>query len=136
MPTTQKSKRGAMLTVVAVLFALLAVSDFLKPLTENDRTGVVIFGFRQHGLADAILGPLLGLILLAYATGILLMRRFAVPLGWAYAAFVIVNLVMFRILNPPKTENEMLFGFGFMIVAIAITVGAALVLTHRRSELA
>ena len=132
----EKSKRGAMLTVVAVLFALLAVSDFLKPFTENDRTGVVIFGFRQHGLADAILAPMLGLILLAYATGILLMRRFAIPLGWAYAAFVIANLILFRILNPPKSQQEMIFGFGFMLVAIAITVGTALVLTRRRAELA
>ena len=132
----EKSKRGAFLTIAAVLFALLAVSDFLKPLTENDRTGVVIFGFRQHGLADEILGPLLGAVLLAYATGILLMRRFAIPLGWIYAAFVIANLILFRIFNPPKTQNEMIFGFGFMIAAIAITVGTALILTRRRSELA
>ena len=132
----EKSKRGVLLTVAAVLFALLAVSDFLKPLTENDRTGVVVFGFRQHGLADAILGPLLGAVLLAYATGILLMRRFAIPLGWIYAVFVIANLILFRIFNPPKTHNEMIFGFGFMIAAIAITVGTALILTRRRSELA
>jgi hypothetical protein len=131
----EKSKRGALLTVVAVLYTLLAVSDFLKPFTENDRTGIVIFGFRQHGLADAILGPLLGAVLLAYATGILLMRRFAVPLAWAYAAFVIVNMILFRIFNPPKTQNEMVFGFGFMILAIAITVGSALILTRRRPEL-
>jgi hypothetical protein len=132
----KKSKPGVLLTIAAVLYALLAVSDFLKPLTENDRTGIVVFGFRQHGLADAILGPLLGLILLAYATGILLMRRFAIPLGWVYAAFVIVNMVLFRIFNPPKTEHDVIFGFGFMLIAIAITVGTALILTRRRSELA
>ena len=131
----EKSKRGTFLTIAAVLFALLAVSDFLKPLTENDRTGIVIFGFRQHGLADAILGPLLGALLLAYATGILLMRRFAIPLGWIYAAFVIANLILFRIFNPPKTQNEVLLGFGFMLVAIAITVGTALILTRRRPDL-
>jgi len=131
----EKSKRGTMLTVVAVLFAMLAVSDFLKPFSENARTGIVIFGFRQHGLADMILAPLLGLILLAYATGILLMRRFAIPLGWAYAAFVIANMILFRIFNPPKSQNEMIFGFGFMIVAIAITVGTALLLTRRRPDL-
>jgi hypothetical protein len=131
----EQPKRGAMLTIAAILFALLALSDFLKPLTENDRTGLVLFGVRLHGLADAILAPLLGLILLAYAVGIWRMRRYAMPLGWLYATFVTANIILFRIFNPPPNQRAMLLGIGFMIVAIAFTAGAAIILTRRKSEL-
>jgi hypothetical protein len=132
----EQSKRGAMLTVFAILFALLAVSDFLKPLTENDQTGLVFFGERLHGLADAILAPLLGIMLIVYAVGIWRMRRYAMPLAWLYAAFVLANMLLFRFFNPPATQREMIFGIGFLIGAIAITTGTAVILTRRRSELA
>jgi hypothetical protein len=131
----EHTKRGAILTIAAILFALLALSDFLKPLTENDRTGLVLFGVRLHGLADAILAPLLGLILIAYAVGIWRMRRYAISLGWLYAAFVLANMTLFRIFNPPANQRDAILGIGFMIVAIAITAGTALILTRRRSEL-
>jgi hypothetical protein len=131
-----QSKRGVMLTIAAILFALLAISDFLKPLTENDRTGLVFFGVRLHGLADAILAPLLGVILVAYAVGIWRMRRYAMPLGWLYAAFVTANIILFRIFNPPPNQHDMILGIGFMIGAIAIPAGTALLLTRRGSELA
>ena len=131
-----ESKRGVLLTIFAILFALLAVSDFLKPLTENDQTGLVFFGERLHGVADAILAPLLGIILIVYAVGIWRMRRYAMPLAWLYAAFVLANMLLFRFFNPPPSQREMIFGIGFMIGAIAITMGTAVILTRRRSELA
>src|SRR5579871_2984502 len=111
----EQPKRGAMLTIAAILFALLALSDFLKPLTEDDKTGLVLLGVRLHGVADAILAPLLGLILVVYAIGIWRMRRYAMPLGWAYAAFVLMNMILFRIYNPPQNQSNLLLGIGFMI---------------------
>ena len=60
-----ESKRGALLTTIAILFAVLAITDILKPLhLEGPTTGLVFFGIRQSGTANLILGPLMGLILL------------------------------------------------------------------------
>ncbi len=133
-----ESKRGALLATIAILFAILAITDTLKPLKlEGPTTGLVFFGIRQTGMANAILGPLMGLILLFYAAGIWRMRRYAMLLGWLYAAYVIVNLVLYTQLNPPaKTSGEMIFGIVYMILAITITVGTAIILTRRRTELA
>jgi hypothetical protein len=132
-----ESKRGALLTTIAILFAILAITDILKPLKlEGPTTGLVFFGTRQTGTANAILGPLMGLILLIYAAGIWLMRRYALMLGWLYAGYVIVNLVLYTQLNPPaKTSGEMIFGIVYMIIAITMTVATALILTRRRVEL-
>jgi tryptophan-rich sensory protein len=133
-----ESKRGTLLTTIAILFAILAVTDILKPLKlEGPTTGLVFFGIRQSGTANAILGPLMGLILLFYAAGIWRMRRYAMVLGWLYAAYVSVNLVLYTQLNPPaKTLGELVFGIVYMVLAIAITVGTAITLTRRRAELA
>jgi tryptophan-rich sensory protein len=132
-----ESKRGALLTTIAILFAILAITDILKPLKlEGPTTGLVFFGTRQTGTANLILGPLMGLILLIYAAGIWLMRRYALMLGWLYAGYVIVNLVLYTQLNPPaKTSGEMIFGIVYMIIAITMTVATALILTRRRVEL-
>ena len=132
-----ESKRGALLTTIAILFAILALTDIMKPLKlEGPTTGLVFFGTRQTGMANTILGPVMGLILLFYAAGIWRMRRYAMVVGWIYAAYVLINLVLFTQLNPPaKTQGEMIFGIVYMIVAITITVGTAIVLTRRRPEL-
>jgi len=133
-----ESKRGALLTTVAILFAILAITDIIKPLKlEGPTTGLVFFGTRQTGMANVILGPAMGLILLIYAAGIWRMRRYAMALGWLYAAYVVVNLVLYAQLNPPvKTQGEMVFGLIYMVLAITMTVGTAIILTRRRAELA
>ena|ERR1700722_18215931 len=131
-----ESKRGILLTVIAILFGILAISDIIKPLTENAQTGLVFLGVRQHGLADATLGPALGIVLLLYAAGIWRMRRYALYLGTGYAVYVILNLILFTRLNPPPaTSNDRLFGIVYMIVAITMTVGTVLILRRRRTDL-
>jgi tryptophan-rich sensory protein len=133
-----ESKRGTLLTTIAILFAILAITDIIKPLKlEGPTTGLVFFGIRQAGTANLILGPLMGFILLFYAVGIWRLRRYAMMLGWLYAAYVIVNQVLYTQLNPPaKSSGEMIFGVVYMILAIGITVGTAIILTRRRTELA
>jgi hypothetical protein len=133
-----ESKRGPLLTTVAILFAILAITDILKPLKlEGPTTGLVFFGVRLAGTANAILGPIMGLILLAYAAGIWMMRSYALVLGWIYAIYVAINLILFTMRNPPaQTQGEMIFGIVYMILAIAITFGTAIILTRRRAELA
>ena len=132
----EQSKRGALLTTIAILFAVLAISDIIKPMTENAQTGLVFLGVRQHGLADATLGPALGFVLLLYAAGIWRMRRYALYLGTAYAVYVILNLILFTQFNPPpKTSSERLFDIVYMIVAITVSVGTVLILRRRRADL-
>ena len=101
----QKS-RGATLTILAILFALVAITDILKPLhLEGPTTGLVFFGKRLAGTPDAILGPLLGIILLIYAAGIWRMRRYALGFGFAYAIYVTINLALFQMRNPPPASQ-------------------------------
>jgi hypothetical protein len=135
--TMANSRRSGALTILAILFAVLAVSDMLKPLhLEGATTGLVFFGKRLSGTPDAILGPILGIILLIYAAGIWRMRRYALYLGYAYAIYVTVNLVLFSVRNPPPpSRNEMIFGIAYIIFALAFSWGTAVLLTRHKSEL-
>ena len=128
--------RGRTLTVFAVLFAVLAVSNFLKPLQIGAETGFVLFGRRLGGTANAIAGPLFGLFLLVYASGIWGMRRYALPMAWLYAAYVVVNLTLFSLRNTsPPGIGYALFGLVYMVVALGVSGGAAWLLTRRRDAL-
>lgn len=57
----EQKQRGAFLTVVAVLFAVLAVSNTTKALQflmNPSHLGIVIFGVRfESVLANVLLGP-------------------------------------------------------------------------------
>lgn len=59
-------ERGNILTVFAVLFAILAVSNLLKPLQLNESTGFVLFGSRLSGMPNTIAAIVAGLYLLVY----------------------------------------------------------------------
>jgi len=130
--------RDRTLTVFAVVFGLLAVSNFLKPLQlGGSRTGFVFLGQRLSGTPNAIIGPLFGLYLLLYATGIWRMRRYALPMAWAYAAYVVVNLLLFNVRTPrPPGTGYLIFGLVYMVVAVAVSSGAAWALSKRKDALA
>lgn len=131
------SRRGTALTTLAVLFAILAITDILKPLhLEGPTTGLVFFGKRLSGTPDAVLGPLLGIILLIYAAGIWRMRRYALYLGFAYAIYVTINLALFSARNPPPaTQGEMIFGIVYIVLALALSWGTAILLNRRKADL-
>jgi len=137
-PKTASSERGTALTVFAILFGLLAISNFLKPLRLDDQTGFVLFGIRLTGLANTIVGPLFGVFLALYAWGIWNMRRFALPMGHFYATYVVLNLVMFSFVGPKPPDA----GFGYQVfillyaaIAIGVSAGAAIKLTGRKADL-
>ena len=131
------SKRSGVLTVLAVLFALAAIEDLLKPFhLEGPTTGLVFFGTRLAGISNATLGPLLGIFLLIYAAGIWQMRRYAIYLAYVYAIYVAINLLLFTATNPrPASQSEMIFGIVYSILALALTWGAAISLTRSKAEL-
>ena len=131
--------RGRLLTTAAILFAILAVSNLLKPFQlGGERTGFVFLGQRLSGTANTILGPLFGLYLGVYAAGVWTMRRWALPMAWGYAAYVVVNLLLFNARTPPPPGAGAawrLFGLLYAVVAIGVSVGTARILGRRRAEL-
>ena len=129
--------RDRVLTVLAVLMGLLAVSNLTKPVSQllapQTNAGFVFFGHRMHGPANAVLGPVFGLVLAAYAYGVWTMRRWVVPLAAAYAAYVIVNLVCFA-MHPATGDDTPALGLlAYALVAIGVSSGGAIYL-HRRRE--
>lgn len=131
------SSRGRALTIFAILFGVLAISNLLKPLQLGAETGFVLFGRRLSGAANAVAGPLFGLVLAAYAYGIWNMRRWALPLSYVYATYVVVNLVLFTLRTPAREGvGYLIFGLVYMMVAIGVSAGAAYLLTQRKAELA
>ena len=107
---TDRPPLGWFLTVMTVLFVLLALSDFTKALQFANNPavgGLVIFGHKFHGVAhNLILGPLFGIVLLIYAYGIWNLRAWVLPLSIVYAFYVPVNMVLFWSLHqlPPPTS--------------------------------
>src|SRR5258708_26558762 len=101
------SKRSGALTVLATLFAILAVSDILKPLhLEGPTTGLVFFGKRLSGAPNAILGPILGIFLLSYAARTWRMRRYALYLAYTYEIYVTLTLVLFSAREPRPASRR------------------------------
>jgi hypothetical protein len=131
--------RGPLLTVFAVLFGLLGVSDLTKALQVSHgaglRPGFVLFGDRLSGMANAVVAPLFGLYLLVYAVGIWRMRRWALPMGVLYALYVTTNLTLFMFRDAAPMREGVLFGAIYAVVAIGVSWGAARMLSQRRSAL-
>ena len=114
--------RGRALTILAILFAVLAVSNLAKPLELYPDHGFVFLGARLKGSANLVAGPLFGLYLLAYAYGIWGLRRFALPMGVVYALYVTTNLVLFPFRTPPAAEPR---SAGFLVVYVVIALGCS-----------
>ena len=131
------SRRGGGLTSLAILFAILALTNILNPFhLEGPTTGLVFFGKRLSGTPDAILAPILGTVLLTYAAGIWRMRRYALYFGYAYAIYVTINLALFSARNPPPaSQSEMIFGIVYIILALAFSWGTAILLNRRKVDL-
>ena len=126
-----EEQRSQFFTIFTVLFALLAVSNLLKPFQfGGEQTGFVLFGQRLSGIANTIAGPLFGLYLLVYAYGIWNQKRFALPMSHAYALYVVLNLLLFMANNTRQPGvGYLLFGIVYSVIAIGVSVGAAIFLT-------
>ena len=135
---TSTESRGTFLTVMAVLFVVLAISDFTKALQYANNPavgGLVVFGHKFEGVAiNLVLGPLFGMVLLTYAYGIWKMRAWVLPLSLVYAFYVPYNLVLFWFTH---TTGPRSIGFIVFYLAIALTgsVGTALYLAYHRERL-
>ncbi|MGO9453780.1 MAG: hypothetical protein ACLQDV_22415 [Candidatus Binataceae bacterium] len=137
--TPERPSRGIFLTVMAVLFVVLAFSDFTKAWQQIQRPGqggLVIFGYRlQTFTANVIFGPLFGVYLLAYVVGIWRMKRWVLPLAIVYAFYVPVNMVMFWYANGGDPHRSLGFIIRYVAVALVGSVGTALYLSYHRDSL-
>jgi hypothetical protein len=131
-----QAERGSVLTLFAVLFAVLAISNLLKPLQINEETGFVLFGSRLSGMPNALAGIVAGLYLLVYAYGIWHMKRFVVGMAHAYALYVILNLLLFMYRAAPEANQLGLFYLLYSVVAVGVSLGSAIILTKRKADLA
>jgi hypothetical protein len=134
----QDKSRGVTLTIFALLLAVMALSNFLKPFGDNPGVGFVFLGTRLSGVANMIVAPIFGALLAVYVYGIIAMRKFALPIGIFYAAYVIVNMPLF-ILKYHGTavmqEHSWAYLVPYPFVAIGVSSGAALLLYRRKSAL-
>ena len=133
MADVERKSRGATLTIFAACLGLMAVSNFLKPLKLSSSAGFVFFGIKLSGIANDIVGPIFGVILAVLAYGIFTMRRFALPLAWFYAGYVILNTLLFTLRY--GIRNVPLLWLLFVLVAVGVSSGTAIVLTQRKAEL-
>lgn len=123
------------LRTFAVLFGILAVSNFTKPLELQPEHGFVLLGRRQSGVANLIAGTAFGLYLAAYAYGLWARRRFALALGILYAGYVPLNCYLFTVRSPEELGANSLFGLLYTLVAVGVSWGAAAVLVRSRDSL-
>lgn len=133
-----EKSRGAALTILALLLAVAAISDFGKPFSHDPGAGFVFLGTRLSGAPNMIVAPIFGIILAVYVYGILAMRRFELPVGIFYAAYVIVNMPLFILKyhgTAAMQEHSWAFLIPYPFVAIGVSSGAAVLLYRRRSEL-
>jgi hypothetical protein len=130
--------RGWFLTVMTVLFVVLAISDFTKALQYANNPavgGLVILGHKFQGVGkNLVLGPLFGIVLLIYAFGIWRLRAWVLPLSIAYAFYVPANMVLFwslHQLTPPTVR----FIVMYLFLSLTGSVGTALYLAYHRERL-
>ena len=123
-----------LLRVFAVLIALRGIDNILK--SQSIERGLVFFGVQLTGTANAIMGPLFGIFMIAYAYGIWRMRRYALPAGIAYAVFAILNMLLFPIRTGLTGGAAWAIGYAvYAVVGVAVTVGAPWILYQRREQL-
>ena len=133
-------ERGPFLSVMAVLFAVLALSNFTKAwqhARDPKTLGLVVFGVRCESLsANLLLGAVLGALLATYAYGVWKLRAWVAPLSVAYAFFVPVNLVLFWYRQTGPEIPPLSFILTYLAIALTGSIGTALYLAYHREKLA
>lgn len=124
-----------MLTIFAICLGLMAVSNFLKSLKVGPHTGFVLLGMKLSGIANTIVAPIFGVMLAVLAYGIFTMRRFALPLAYFYAGYVILNVLLFTLRTYGISTMPPPLWMLFALVAVGVSSAIAIMLTQRKAEL-
>jgi hypothetical protein len=136
----EQRERGPFLTVMAILLAILTLSNFTKAfqhLRQPDHLGIVIFGIRsQRFFSNLILGPMMGVVTGAYAYGIWGLKSWITPLSVVYAFYVPLNLVLFWYRDTSPNLPSLGFMLIYLTFALTGSIGTALYLAYHRDKLA
>jgi hypothetical protein len=124
------------LRICGILFCLLAVSNCTKFIEASPHQGFMLFGMRQHGLPNLVWGWVFGIYLAIYGVGVLRRRAYALPMGIAYAIYVVLNLILFTIRMPEEAWARPIFGLVYIIVAVGVSSGPVVLLRRNRAALA
>ena len=125
--------RGTLLTIFAILFGLLALSNFLKPYLNG---GTFVFlGTKMTGGANLVLSWLFGILLGAYAYGIWTMRKYALAIAYFFFPWVVLNTILFSMKNRP-TDQQPIAGFAILAIGLGVPLATLVILHRRRAELA
>jgi hypothetical protein len=124
-----------LLRAFALLFAWMALSNTLKPFAYEAGTGFVLLGERLAGMPNAVAGLVFAALLAVYAVSIWRESSLALKLGIFYAAYVLVNLVLWNFRKPEGSDVPMLFALPYLASAIGVSSGAALLLWRHRERL-
>ncbi len=132
--------RDKLIVLFACVFALLAISNALKPLQlEGPKTGFVLFGTRLDGTWNLLGSLFMSAYLAVYAFGIWKMKRFVVGMAHLYAFYVVANIIMFPYRTGLGTGTldvaTGIFYAAYSLVGIGFSVFAAVVLTRRKELL-
>ncbi|MFT4569530.1 MAG: hypothetical protein ACI8TX_000950 [Hyphomicrobiaceae bacterium] len=130
------SKYETALKTFALLFTLMALSNFLKPFVYTETTGFVLLGQRTSGATNVIASCTFAVFLLTYAQAIWTEKGRALTLGVVYATYVLLNLALWNVRKPEGTETTLVFGIAYLIIAIGVSGGAAGMLYRVRDRLA
>lgn len=125
-----------LLRTFALLFALMALSNLLKPFAYTETVGFVLFGQRLTGTTNVVVALVFAGFLAVYAQSIWAERRRAFPLGVAYAIYVVANLVLWSFRKPEGTVTPLVFMLPYIVSAIGVSSGAAYLLWRQRARLA
>jgi len=132
------AKRGPCLTVIAILYGVLALSNVTKALQnarDPSHLGIVILGFRfETFAANVVLGPLLGAFMAAYAYGVWTLRRWAVPLSIVYAFYVPLNSTLFWYMRTGPETSRFFSVLVYSAVGLAGSVGTAIYIAYNRDK--
>jgi len=131
--------RDRWVTALALMMGLMAASNFWKPVAQRmapeSNAGFVFLGTRLHGAANAVIGPLFGVLLAAYAYGAWTLRSWVAPLAIGYAGYVIANLILYTLITPADQKPPMLGMIAYAAVAIGVSGGGAYYLWSQRDRL-
>lgn len=119
----------------ALLFALMALSNALKPFAYAPDVGFIFFGHRLAGTANTIVALIFSALLATYAASIWAEKRRALPLGIAYALYVIANIVLWNKNRPEQADTSFIFALPYLVGAVGVPSGAALLLWRHRERL-
>jgi len=139
MASNDKPARGPFLTTIAILFTVLAISNWTKAfqhMLDPKTLGIVIFGFRfESVVANLLLGPIMGTVIGLYAYGLWTLRSWVKPLSIGYAFYVPANLVLFWWAHVEPEKPPLIGILVYLMFAFTGSIGTALYLAYHPDKL-